>query len=242
MQRSTRIIIDMIVATLALMVLLLVVLPGITSFVGQTQATADTLNVKLLNEATTAYRLLNGIDPEDVFTGYVTDEARMQILVDAKYLLEAPVPQQSDASFRWDSDELTWILVVQGDAAPLTSLGSTFTEISSAMIDLELKRKEETGSFGRSWGRYAYTDLGLNPEDWESPVGHIYYKPAGSQIMISPEEGYTIFAEDMSGKERKLPAAYNWNLVGDCATGTWYYHTIGADTQIDIATLRVVEG
>ncbi len=240
MQRSTRFMIDLIVIMVALVVLALVVLPKITQFVTDTRSAADTLSLRVLNEATIAYRVLNGAPEEDTFAGYVTDKARMQLLVDAEFLSEALAPQQNDATFQWNKKEQIWVLVVQGQTAPLTELGSSFTEISSAMMRLELDLKARTGSFGRSWGSDAYTDLGLNPEEWEAPVDHIRYQPGGAQIMLSPEEGYTFFVEDMSGAVRRLPAYYNWSLIGDCTTGTWYYHVIAADTQVDITTLRVV--
>ena len=240
MQKGSRIIIDLIVLMVAFVVLALVVLPGVDSLMADTRSAVDTASLSVLNQATTMYRLMNGVTSDDAFAGCVTNEARMQILVEAQFLEAVPAPQQSDAAFQWDKNEQAWVLYVQGEAASITALGSTFTEISSALIQLELDRKSETGSFGRSWGSYAYTDLGLIPEDWETPVEHIYYKPCGSQIMISPEKGYTFLVEDMSGVVRKLPASYNWNLIGDCATGTWYYHLIAADNQIDITTLRVV--
>jgi len=240
MQKSTRFMIDLIVLMIALVVLALVVLPNITSFVANTRSAADTVSLRALNEATAVYRVLSGITSKDAFAGYVTNEARIQLLVDEQLFSEMPVPQQNDAAFHWNKDEQVWVLYMQGEEASLTVLGSTFTEISSAMIQLELNRKAETGSFGRSWGSYAYTDLGLNPQDWEAPVEHICYKPCGSQLMISPEEDYTFFVEDMSGAIKKLPASYHWSLVCDCATGTWYYHIISADNQIDITTLQVV--
>ena len=118
----------------------------------------------------------------------------------------------------------------------LTSLGSTFTEISLAMITLM-----EALGYGRTWGDYRYTDLGLDPEEWAEAIDHIYYKPGGSTLAIEPEDGYTFIVTDSGSDTRELSSTLNWNLIYNDLDGNWYYHYIDEDNIIDISTLQVVE-
>ena len=117
----------------------------------------------------------------------------------------------------------------------LTSLGSTFEEISSAIISLM-----QTLGYGRTWGDYRYTDLGLDPEEWTEAIEHIYYKPGGSTLAIEPEDGYTFIVTDSDGNTRELSSTLNWNLIYNDLDGNWYYHTIDEDNIIDISTLQVI--
>jgi len=123
----------------------------------------------------------------------------------------------------------------------LTSLGSTFEEIFSAIISLMETLVMETGKYGRTWGDYRYTDLGLDPEEWSEAIDHIYYKPSGSTLLIEPEDGYTFIVTDSDGNTRELSSTLNWNLIYDDSDGNWYYHTVDEDNIIDISTLQVVE-
>lgn len=232
-------ILELIIVIAAIAILAAIAVPSLIVVIDKSKIAADTANVKVLNNATAVYRAQNDITG-DVFAGIGSDAGCIQVLIDAKLLSETPVPKEEDAAFKWDAGSQLWRLYVGGEAAPLTALGSTFTEISSAMIQLEADRKTQTGSYGRSWGDYAYTDLGLVPSDWQMPVGHILYKPGGSRVMVAPETGYTFIVQSLSGTEKKLPASYNWNLVYDCASSIWYYHRIESGNEVDIETLQVV--
>ena len=234
-------IIELVIVLVALAILAAIAIPSFVLVIQRSKASADTASVRSLNEVTAVYRNVHNILSDDTFAGIDSDEARMQVLVDDALLEKVPQPQQKDASFQWSVEGQVWQLFVAGEVVALTALGSTFTEISSAIIDLELELKASTGSFGRSWGDYAYTDIGLNSGDWTSAVDHIIYKPGGSRLMITPETGYTFLVEDLSGTEKELPASYNWNLVYDCIGGIWYYHSIAVGNEINIDTLQVVE-
>ena len=127
------------------------------------------------------------------------------------------------------------------DSEPLTSLGSTFAEISSAMIGLIQQFDDENGGYPRSWGDYKYTDIGLDPEEWNQGYEGIIYTPVGNRVQITPEDGYTFYVTDLNGEEQSLPASYNWSLVYSMENATWYYHSMDVGNEIDISTLRVVQ-
>ncbi|MBW1702470.1 MAG: type II secretion system protein [Deltaproteobacteria bacterium] len=122
---------------------------------------------------------------------------------------------------------------------PLTSLGSTFEEITSGMIGLIEKFYVEHGKYPRSWGDYRFTDIGLDPAEWGRGYNGIIYSPCGNRVNVKPDEGYVFYVTDLKGKERKLSWEYKWNLVYSVKKGQWYYHSIKKKNAIDISTLKV---
>lgn len=122
----------------------------------------------------------------------------------------------------------------------LTPLGSNFKEISASMISLIVQKYNSMGNYGRNWGDYSYTDLGLDPNDWKDPVEHIIYKPGGSDLRIKPEDGYSFTVNSISGEEKILKASYNWDLVYNNVNKKWYYHSVAESNEIDINTLNVI--
>ena len=120
-----------------------------------------------------------------------------------------------------------------------TSLGKTPAEITGNMIELVLAYHQEHGRWPRSWGDYAFTDLGLDPSEWKASYQGIVYKPAGNRLMITPEKGYYLEVRGMDGQTHILTSSYNWNLVYRMETGTWHYHSVGGPV-IDIQTLKVI--
>jgi competence protein ComGC len=123
-------------------------------------------------------------------------------------------------------------------SSPLTSLGSTFTEITTAMISLISNFYQRNNRYPRSWGDYVFTDLGLNPPEWAQPINGLYYSPGGSKVTIGPADGYTVTMKSLQGAS--LTMNPKWNLIYDMPTGQWYYHTITPQNSVDIKTLRVI--
>lgn len=124
-------------------------------------------------------------------------------------------------------------------AASLTPLGSTFTDISNNMINLIMNFYRKNNYWPRSWGDFAYTDLGLKPEDWRNGVNGIIYKPVGNRVAITPASGYTFVVNDVNGNQLTMPSSYNWSLVHNMQTGTWHHKSI-TGPQLNIASLQVI--
>jgi len=117
--------------------------------------------------------------------------------------------------------------------------GTSFFEVSAGLIDLVADLFAENASYGRDWGDYRYLDIGLDPGDWEAPVGHLYYKPAGNLLRVSPEEGYVIEVMDFTGERRSLTAALNYDILYDHEGDQWYYHSVAEDNRIDISSFEL---
>lgn len=121
-----------------------------------------------------------------------------------------------------------------------TPLGNNFDEITTKLKTIIEEYYEENGTYPRSWGEFAYSDIGLNSEDWDEPFEHVAYTPRGDSFSIRPEEGYKMVVMGADGKERVLKESYNWNLWYDFITGEWYYKSIFEENYIDIKTLEIL--
>lgn len=124
-------------------------------------------------------------------------------------------------------------------SSPTTPLGSTFTEISNAMINRILDYYRKHNRWPRSWGDFAFTDLGLDPKYWQNGYNGIIYKPVGNRLAITPDKGYTFVVKDINGNEITLPSSRNWSFVYDMQTGAWHHHNVNGP-QLDISTLKVI--
>ncbi len=124
-------------------------------------------------------------------------------------------------------------------SSPTTPLGSTFSEISNGMIERILDYYRKHHRWPRSWGDFAFTDLGLDPHYWQNGFNGIIYKPVGNRLAITPDKGYTFIVRDVSGNELTLPSSRNWSLVYNIQAGTWHYHHINGP-RLDISTLKVI--
>ena len=121
-----------------------------------------------------------------------------------------------------------------------TDFENSFSDTASYLIEKIEDHFAETGRYGRTWDTYAYTDIGLNPDDWTAPIQHVVYSPSGANLYIRPEVGYTFNVQSVSGVTMKLPERYKWNLIYSSIQDKWYYHTISQSNEINIDTLSVM--
>ena len=128
------------------------------------------------------------------------------------------------------------------DSGPVSSpLGDGFQEISDSMIQLALEYYEEYGRWPRSWGDFRFTDLGLDPGDWDDVnVEGVIYSPTGNRLQVEPAEGYVFLFEYADGSGGTLTSSLNWNLVYSYETEDWYFRSVDDGNQIDISTLQIV--
>ena len=126
-------------------------------------------------------------------------------------------------------------------AAPLTSLGSTFAEIATSMIDLISKFYQQNNRYPRSWGDYVFTDIGLDPAEWAQPVNGLYYSPGGTRVTIQPAEGYILTMKSTEGATLTLTPKLKWNLLYDVSDKQWYYHRKDPGNAVDINSLQIIK-
>jgi prepilin-type N-terminal cleavage/methylation domain-containing protein len=99
---------ELLVVLAILAILGLIVVPNLVGIIARAQVAADKANLRTLDTATQLYALDRQIVDGDVFAGIDTDAARIQTLVDANLLAEAPRPKQKGVVFQWNIDAQSW--------------------------------------------------------------------------------------------------------------------------------------
>jgi len=196
---------------------------------------ADQTTVHVLNDASRAYAVGEGIPIDAPFAPYTSDRQKMELLVEKGYLSAVPTPWQDGATYVWDDARRTWTL-----RTSLTALGSTFDEISQGFIERIAAYRQTYGGYPRGTYPYCYTDLGLDPTEWAQPIGHLTYRPRGHRLEIIPEEGYAIVVRTVDGEERSVSGKLGWSLWYDMLRGRWYSPYVSPRNEIDISTLQIV--
>jgi prepilin-type N-terminal cleavage/methylation domain-containing protein len=246
--------VELMVVVAVIGLLVAIAVPVYTSNTETAKIATDDANLRILNAATVHYRFGESIDSEDLFEGIEDNQARMNRLIDAGYLLAEPQPQSPENVFSWDSASITeggqiWRLTGNSIEVPLTPLGSSFEEISKAMIYLLSEFKNKNNRYARDWKQkeepfsdFRFLDIGLDPSFWHEPINHIYYKPAGKLLRIKPEEGYNFILEKPDGSVQVLTSRINYDLVYNIEKNKWYYHSDGLESnEVVIDTLQVVK-
>lgn len=99
----------------------------------------------------------------------------------------------------------------------------------------------ERGRWPRSWGDYAFTDIGLTPADYASPIDGVYIGPSGDKVSIGLKPGdkrVKVYVTDLNGNVRQLYSGWKIWCLPD---GGCYYHTVAPGNEVDLSTLVVVE-
>ena len=230
--------VELIVVLAVLAILSTVAVVGYSHILQRAKWQADKATVTVLNKVTSVHKVAHELYLQDVFEGIGTDEGRLAYLVDEGYLTSVPEAQQKDASFQWSISEQVWELYVGDEVEALTPFGNSFADISQGIIGAINHYHDHNDAYGRTWGSYAFTDIGLDPEDWRSPIMHMRYRPIGSKLVVTPEEGYEFKVMSADGDTKTV--WFGYNIIYNAQDGNWYYHSIEEANIIDIDTLQVV--
>jgi hypothetical protein len=169
----------------------------------------------------------------------LTVDEMLAVIVDAEYLSHYPILQSKNSEFVWDTDLKVFKVFINDVAIALSPYGDTFDEIAPEIINDMKDKVLMTGSYGRTWGDYRYTDLGLDPEDWDTFILHVLYKPSGSSLRLDIEDGYQFVFDTIDGTTVVLRSSFNWSIIYSDLDEKWYYHSIDPEKEIDIDTLIV---
>lgn len=212
---------------------------AVGNIINNTKLGVDEQVVGTLNTATSYYRMTNG--NIDVFESDMTDAEKLTFLFEQGFVDQPVVAQSSGAAFLWDSANSVWKLNVDGTAVALSPYGDTPTQIVPNIISDIQDRFADKGSYGRSWGEYRYTDVGLEPDDWDDAILHVFYTPSGSKLLLQPEAGYKFTLSNEDGDVFVIKASYNWNLIYDDTDGFWYFKSVSAANKVLFSTLVIEE-
>ena len=132
-------IVELIIVMAVIAILLAIAIPVYINIVDKAKISTDLANLDTLNRVTAAYRFSENITNDDTFHGISTDEARMQKLVDTKYLSNTVSTVAEGESFNWIVDSQRWAYSLYELAGP----GSASYLFSGLSLDDFLK----TGSW-----------------------------------------------------------------------------------------------
>ncbi|MDO8914988.1 MAG: prepilin-type N-terminal cleavage/methylation domain-containing protein [Coriobacteriia bacterium] len=121
--------------------------------------------------------------------------------------------------------------------APLSPLGSSFSEISTNLMTLMAKYYAAHGHWPSK--KTSYADLGLVAADWTKPIEHLYFSTSGSRISIRPEKDYVITVKRPNGKTVTLTSKDDHSLLYSATDKAWYYDEIDHDKVITISSMVV---
>lgn len=231
--------------TIVELLIVIVVMGIISSFavmmagtiIENTKLGVDQQTIASLNTATDYYHFYSSESP--IFDESLSNEEIITLLYTEGYLTQVAIAKSKDASFEWDSDTNLWHLNIGGTVISLSPYGDNYPEISAAIISDMQDRLADAGSYGRTWGDFKYSDIGLDPNDWNIPINHVIYTPSGSRLFLEPEDGYEFTVYNTEGDEFYMSSSYNWNIIYSDLDQTWYFHIISSENEIDINTLVI---
>jgi len=124
--------------------------------------------------------------------------------------------------------------------APVESSTPRYMQIRADFAQRILDYYEANGRWPRSWGSYVYTDIGLDPVDWQDPVEGIHWGSNHGRVVLGTEhdDGYQVYVRDLEGN--RLHLYDGWNIWCPVLESVCYYHTVAPGNEIDISTLEVV--
>jgi hypothetical protein len=121
---------------------------------------------------------------------------------------------------------------------------TTPSSMSTAQILADFQRRIQDyynahGRWPRTFSPYNFTDLGLNPSDWDHPVNGLYFSPHGSEVGIANRAGdnYQVYVKDLNGNTLHL--FDGWGIWCPVNSANCYYHTVAPGNEINISTIYV---
>lgn len=229
--------IELLAVTVILGIIALVSIVLIGNLLESTRLKADQRTIENINYAISNFDVDHPDDP--LSQRDITVDEMLLLIVEEGYLSQQPVLQSKNSEFIWDTDLKVVKVFINDVAIALSPYGDTYEEIAPEIIDNIKDNFLATGSYGRTWGDYRYTDIGLDPDDWDTYVLHILYKPSGSTLRLTVEPGYQFVFDTISGTTVVVRSTFNWSLIYDDLDEKWYYNSIDPLKEIDIDTLIV---
>lgn len=137
-------------------------------------------------------------------------------------------------------DQAQTVLAAVSNVEPAPKMTNLEREVDNLLKRIQAFY-DQRGRWPRSWGEYAYTDIGLSPADYADPIDGVYIGPSGDKVSIGLKPGdksVKVYVKDLDGNIRQLYSGWKiWCLAG----GGCYYHTVAPGNEIDLSTLVVVD-
>jgi Flp pilus assembly pilin Flp len=98
--------------------------------------------------------------------------------------------------------------------------------------------RNENGRWPKSWGDERFTELGLDPKDWEEPVSDILWIPHGDNIGLGNvyKDNIRLYVNKVDGSKMEI-----YTVVWCYPTSSrCYYRFPEPENEVDINTLEIV--
>lgn len=98
--------------------------------------------------------------------------------------------------------------------------------------------KEENGRWPKSWGEERFTEIGLDPDDWDETVSGVEWIPHGDNIGLGNVTGddINLYVTFTDGVRRQVYTVI-WCYP---ETDRCFYRNTSPENEVDITTLEVV--
>lgn len=228
--RKAFTIIEIMVVIAIIGILFIIAKPKFGEILEKSKERANIATVRGLNDSTKLYIIKEKILIEDAFNGIEKDEDRIKYLINNNYIEDKLGNIQNGICFFWNTDKYRW--EIANEENKLTIFGNSFNEIVEGFIETIKDNYNKRGTYGRTWGDFRYTDIGLNSEDWIKFIDHKKYIPRGKEILVTPQEGYKFEVINNKGEKRYI--WYNQNIIYNVEKENW---ELSNGEEIDIDTL-----
>ena len=156
--------IELIVVIAIISIISLIAISNFTSSIRNSKLAADLENLAILNNSTKIYAATKKISKSDIFLGYSTDTARMNVLVQNEYI-DSPVKTNvEDTEFFWHIETQKWLYSLYELSGP----GESYD-----FIDMDLSSFLKTGSWS------------MDEEGFESSYGLLFIENNNDEYIIS---------------------------------------------------------
>lgn len=117
----------------------------------------------------------------------------------------------------------------------------TTDEIIADFQSRMLAYYQKYGRWPRTWSPYNFTDIGLNPDDWDEPINGLYFSPHGGEVGIAnrKDDNLQVYVDDLNGNTKVLYDG--WSIWCPVGKPVCYYHTVAPGNEVDPGTIRAVE-
>jgi Flp pilus assembly pilin Flp len=128
--------------------------------------------------------------------------------------------------------------------APPTDIPEQKTAINKLADDFTSRIMDFYKKYGKwpgSSGDRRFTDLGLNPDNWDKAVQGIYWNPNGDKIGLANKknDNLQLYVNDLNGNQ--LHVYDGWNVWCVASSGNCYINSVDPRNLVDINSLVVVQ-
>jgi len=99
---------ELVVGIAIIAILSLLIIPNLLTYLNNANESVDISNVRLLNQSTALYRIVENVQHEDTFAGLLTNEERQNELILYGYLPKSVPTRSNEYSIDWNIELQLW--------------------------------------------------------------------------------------------------------------------------------------